>query len=452
MTRAQFLNDMYRRLCGNGMDKDQAEQHLTYYAEMLADRMEEGMTEDQAVSSMENVDTIVRRILEEEGLPCRSPEETVTPPVYPDVSRLGGGGGTRGYQTPKKWNGQKAAQIALWALAIVIALGAASRWLWGRNVRSYRTATPIDSTDYAMSVPVEEVAPLAEVYEGYAWDAPYEYGYEYSSGLNTYTSGAASMIDKLDIEWAAGTVFIQSWTGNEIQIQEYAHTQLDDRTAMECIDKDGTLTIRYRSGTSLGSVKGDKWLTVMVPDRILEEVEIETTSADVYLNGLEQGEVDVSTASGDIILTECYLRKAKLETISGDVNLSGVYAEELDVSTTSGYVSGDAYCVDVEAETISGDVHLTTWENTETVDISTTNGDVWCSLSNTAIRSVSVDTTNGDIFLGIPWDIGFTLEYSTVSGDLTNSFDMVRQDGKLVYNGGGCEIEVETISGDLDIY
>ena len=37
MTRAQFLNELYRRL--GSMSKEQAEQHLTYYAEMLMDRI-----------------------------------------------------------------------------------------------------------------------------------------------------------------------------------------------------------------------------------------------------------------------------------------------------------------------------------------------------------------------------------------------------------------------------
>ena len=67
MTRVQFLNDLYHHLYG--MTKEQVEQHLTYYAEMLADRMEEGMSEEEAVAGMEDVETIARRILEEEGLP-----------------------------------------------------------------------------------------------------------------------------------------------------------------------------------------------------------------------------------------------------------------------------------------------------------------------------------------------------------------------------------------------
>ena len=445
MTRAQFLNDLYRRLAGNGMDKDQAEQHLTYYAEMLADRMEEGMSEDAAVASMEDVDTIARRILEEEGKTYRPPEELVTPPAYPDASKLGGGGGTRAYQAPKKWNGRKLAQAALWALAILAALGAVGRWLFVRGGRN-------TSVDYAASTPVEEVAapdaPYAEWYD--AWDIPYEYGYEYSSGTESIDSG---VIDQIDIQWAAGTVLVQSWSGDEIQLQEYARSELNERTAYYCEAGDGTLTIRYRNGASLGNVKGDKWLTVLVPDGILEELDIETTSASVQLNGLEQEELDVSTASGYITLSECYLWKAELKTISGEIILSSLYADELDVSTTSGDVSGNVYCTDVEAETISGDIALDTLDNTEKIKMNTTSGDIWCNMSNTAIQSIDIATTSGDVSLGIPFDVGFTLEHSTVSGAFTNnSFDMVMRDGKSLYNGGGCEIKVATVSGDLELY
>ena len=89
MTRKQFLNDLYHHLYG--LTQDQAEQHLTYYAEMLADRMEEGMSEEDAVAGMEDVETIARRIMEEEGLPYTPPEERpVVPPSYPDASRMGG--------------------------------------------------------------------------------------------------------------------------------------------------------------------------------------------------------------------------------------------------------------------------------------------------------------------------------------------------------------------------
>ena len=458
MTRAQFLNNMYRRLCGNGMDRDQAEQHLVYYAEMLADRMEEGMTEEEAVAGMEDLETIVRRILEEEGLPYRSPEETVRPPEYPDVTRLGGGGGTRAYQVPKKKDWQKTVQIVLWVLAIVLAVSAIGRWVFMRSFGRYgygsNTTTAVD---HAQSpIPVEEVAPYSDryfseygYYEDYGLTVPYEYGYEYENGT---TSSPGSTLKKLDIEWAAGTVFVQSWNEDEIKIQEFSRSELNTRDMMVVEDTGDELTIRYRSGMVLGSVKGDKWLTVMVPDRIVEELEITTVSANVQLIGLEQGGVEVFTTSGDIDLTGCYLQGAGLATISGTVSLTGLHAEKLDISTTSGYVSGEAYCVDVEMETISGDVNLFTGDNTEQVDVSTTSGDVWCSVINTAVRSIEVSATSGDVSLSLPWDVGFTLDYSTISGSLDTGFDTVRQDGKVVYDGGGYEIDVETVSGDLHMY
>ena len=120
MTRKQFLNDLYLRL--EALGPEQAEQHLTYYAEMLADRMEEGMTEEEAVASMEDLDTIARRILEEEGVPGGA--QPVTPPAYPDASRLPGGGGKKAYQPPKKWTRRKILGAALWAVAIVALVGA----------------------------------------------------------------------------------------------------------------------------------------------------------------------------------------------------------------------------------------------------------------------------------------------------------------------------------------
>ena len=85
MTRGEFLNSLYHRL--GSLDREQAEQHLTYYAEMLMDRMEEGMSEEEAVASLEDVDTIAGRILQEEGQAPAAPgpvlraAEPQTPPA-----------------------------------------------------------------------------------------------------------------------------------------------------------------------------------------------------------------------------------------------------------------------------------------------------------------------------------------------------------------------------------
>lgn len=441
MTRVQFLNDLYHHLYG--MTRDQAEQHLTYYAEMLADRMEEGMTEEEAVAGMEDVETIARRIMEEEGLPYTPPDQRpVTPPSYPDASRLGGGGGTRGYQVPKQMNWRKIAQAVLWVVAIAVAAGALRQWVWTRYDRSH-TSTPI-----AIDSVTEVTAVEAEQYD--YQDAPYIEGYEYGSGGVSYTGS----IDRIDIQWAAGTVYIQSWNNDTMEIREYAHSELSSRTAMSLQEDGGTLTIRYRDGIGLGSVKDSKWLTVLVPDGMVDELEVMTTSADIQLNGLEMDSLTASTASGAIMPTDCLARTAELSSISGELILSELYADTLNVSTTSGGITGNVQSETIAASTISGYVSLTASENLEGAEFHTTSGDIWFSERNPSLSYLKASSVSGDIDFDLPYEVGFTLDFSTVSGELIpdNAYKKMDQQGrKYMRNDGGCEIEVETVSGDLNL-
>lgn len=66
MTREQFLNDLKAAL--SAMKEEELEGVVSYYAEMIDDRMEAGMTEEAAVKAMEPVREIASRVLEEAGM------------------------------------------------------------------------------------------------------------------------------------------------------------------------------------------------------------------------------------------------------------------------------------------------------------------------------------------------------------------------------------------------
>ena len=66
MTREQFLNDLKSAL--SALKEEELEGVLAYYAEMIDDRMEAGMTEEAAVKAMEPVSVIAGRVLEEAGV------------------------------------------------------------------------------------------------------------------------------------------------------------------------------------------------------------------------------------------------------------------------------------------------------------------------------------------------------------------------------------------------
>lgn len=453
MTRAQFLNDLYHHLYG--LTKEQAEQHLTYYAEMLADRMEEGVTEEEAVAGMEDVETIARRIMEEEGLPYTPPEKRPpAPPEYPDASKLKGGGGTRAYQVPKKANWRRIAQIVLWVVAIAVIVGTVRQRMWRRSYATSHESAPIDQAVAA----VEELEPIPEIYaeqyeEYYYMEAPYEEGYGFDNGWTSVSEN----IDCIDIQWASGVVYVQSSSGDEVSFCEYTDSSsgtLNERTALSSQVNDGALTIRYRNGAGLGNVKGGKWLTVLVPDGMLDSLNITTTSADIRLVGLELDTLSASTTSGYINPTECYVQKAELGSTSGEMLLSELHADELTVNTTSGGINGYFSGTSLSASSISGDMNINLYEGVEKAQFSTTSGDIWVSAEDGSISSVGAITVSGDISLYLPYDMGFTLGHSTVSGDLSfdTGYNLLQQNGRYIHNGGGCLIDVATVSGDIEIY
>ena len=61
MRKDEFLLMLQKRL--EGLPKDEIEERLTFYSEMIDDRMEEGVNEEDAVSVVGDVDKIVAEII-----------------------------------------------------------------------------------------------------------------------------------------------------------------------------------------------------------------------------------------------------------------------------------------------------------------------------------------------------------------------------------------------------
>lgn len=449
MTRVRFLNDLYHHLYG--LTQDQAELHLTYYAEMLADRMEEGMSEEEAVAGMEDVETIARRIMEEEGLPYTPPDQRpVSPPAYPDASRLGGGGFTRAYKVPKRWNWKKIAQVALWAVAIFTVFAVATAKIAERRWMS--AGSSIMETAASEALPDRMVDTTSAMINEASY-MPYEMGYTYTNGENHFDIDS---VRGINIEWAAGMVCILTYGGDNVLVQEYSEYELSERTRMLLTHEDGLLTITYRDGTGLGNVKGAKWLSVMVPEGLMGEINVQTTSAEVQTAQLELDTLRVNTVSGGITCDECYVQAAELTTVSGDLLLNHLHADQAVVSSGSGYMTGDLQCADLSAHSVSGDISLSLYDHVEKLELATVSGDIWASVEDTTIRSIGAESTSGNISLSLPWDMGYTLDFSSISGEVDlSSFDgtePLSRNGRYVQGDGWCQISANTISGGVCIY
>ncbi len=67
MTKSEFLQEVRDKL--RGLSEADIERSLDFYREMIDDRMEDGMTEQEAVSAMGSADDVARDILMDTPLP-----------------------------------------------------------------------------------------------------------------------------------------------------------------------------------------------------------------------------------------------------------------------------------------------------------------------------------------------------------------------------------------------
>lgn len=61
LSKQEFLAQLRKGL--SGLPQDDIKEHLTFYCEMIDDRMEEGLSEDEAVSAVGSVDEIVSQVV-----------------------------------------------------------------------------------------------------------------------------------------------------------------------------------------------------------------------------------------------------------------------------------------------------------------------------------------------------------------------------------------------------
>ena len=235
-----------------------------------------------------------------------------------------------------------------------------------------------------------------------SFDAPEVSGNKFNAGE----------IDRLKIEWAAGSIVLVPVEGNKISITE----ELLGGDESMVLKKDGsTLYVQYSEGAvgiSFGSGSLKKNLYITVPqDWECKELEIDAASATVQVENLTIEEVESSTASGTHIFTNCQVGTMKMETVSGDLNFTGTL-EKLDFNGVSA----------------QADVVVTNFP-----------------------KSIDVETISGDLNITLPKECGFTVDKDTVSGRFSSELPTTEQNGKIVYADGHCEIEVEGVSASVHI-
>ena len=148
-------------------------------------------------------------------------------------------------------------------------------------------------------------------------------------------------------------------------------------------------------------------------------IDIRSHSGDVTLTDVRASNLMAHTASGDISGRGLDLSgRLRLESASGDVELRGLDCAEANVTTASGDIEIDrGRASGTSIQSASGDVRLDELETDPTLAVQTASGDV--ELTRCIARETRLATASGDVKLRLaPLSCGYDISANTRSGDV----------------------------------
>jgi hypothetical protein len=185
---------------------------------------------------------------------------------------------------------------------------------------------------------------------------------------------------------------------------------------------------RFNLGRNVSSVEYD----IEVPAEC--DIRAKAVSSDVDVTGI-RGRLSAQTVSGDVSLTR----------VTG----------ECTVTTVSGDLVGTDLHGPLTVHTTSGDSRISA-SQLQNFNLHSVSGDFAIESPLTAGAHYLIKTVSGDLQLLIPGDTGATAQLKSVSGDVVSEFPAeIIKAGRRHWlgriNGGGANVEMNSVSGDMRI-
>ncbi|MBD5161838.1 MAG: DUF4097 domain-containing protein [Oscillibacter sp.] len=304
---------------------------------------------------------------------------------------------------------------------------------------------------------------------GAGTEADREKGWSFSLGYNKNRGGF--FCENSRVRKVEGTTLpSQGLKGVDIQINGDVDIRLDsdpegdivldgDVESLETrISDDGVLSIRQgNTATSsffflrgLASVD----LKLTLPRRFWDFLQISTINGDVDVDeGLEVGQLSIRTASGDAQINGLEFQELIFKSASGDLDTGDLNGRAVQAETASGDVQLTGRFDTVRAGTASGEIELE--GSARELRCNTASGDVTARVDQVP-EKLEMSSKSGDCEIAMPDGEGFTLQFSTVSGELESDFQLVgpigKRSGEAIYlDGGGRTFRMSSISGDINL-
>jgi len=169
------------------------------------------------------------------------------------------------------------------------------------------------------------------------------FGREHLREVGTY-SVSAEGINTVNVVWLSGAVYIDTHTGDEIVINEFAWNNLRDDQRLKFDVSDQTLEIQFTANAGARNML-PKQVEILIPYAFVQDFEsfyINTTSGRVIVNNIQATDFIANTVSGRIQLKDIVAYNLSLSTTttrsSGRIQVQNIISNVINISTGDGRI------------------------------------------------------------------------------------------------------------------
>ncbi len=256
--------------------------------------------------------------------------------------------------------------------------------------------------------------------------AHYEDAERYLAGEVSYSSDVN--IQEIVVDWVVGDIVITQSKDQSFSLQESSQS-LEENKKVHTWLEGSLLHVKFWKSGLVSAVKAsEKNLTLSIPSSI--SLTVNSVSGMVQISSLQAKFLHLSTVSGEISLEEMNVAQdVNLSSVSGAVEAKQIESPIYTVSTVSGKVFGEGL-------------------KTARVDVASTSGKI--DLSFLQCAQANMDAVSSNIYLSLPKG-GANIHFDTMSGNLHSKKEYVVSGEVYRFEEGLCQMQVDTVSGDLTI-
>ncbi|WP_044022536.1 DUF4097 family beta strand repeat-containing protein [Bacillus sp. SG-1] len=269
-------------------------------------------------------------------------------------------------------------------------------------------------------------------------------------------------VDNINISTSSTEVEIFPGTADEItaELKGEISSKLKDNVDMTVTKQGESLDIEVKveqeSGFRFGFDVIDLKLSVEVPEKLYEEISVETSSGSIMAKELEGKKVSFRASSGEVEASRIKAHtEFKSKANSGGIQLNGIEAKEIHTKTSSGSMLLQKLAAeDIHAKASSGRIIVKKWIGNLTAESSSGGVDLHAPEMT---GNIDAEASSGDVMLH--FDQGpdsFVIDFSGSSGEAHMDIKGVDYQEKSEHRisgkagDGKYKIRVKTSSGDFD--